>query len=461
MGDLTLPHAFTPRAPYQRRLMAYFDNGGKRGVYVWHRRAGKDLTAMHQTCKLANERVGVYWHFFPTFKQARKAIWEGFTKDGRKIIDAVFPPEIVRARNETEMRIELHNGSIWRLMGTDNVENVGAGPVGVVFSEFALCKPSAWDFVRPMLRENGGWAMFITTPRGNNHAKKLFDMAKKQPGWQWDLRTVYDTGLTYKSNDGRDRDLSPDEMMAEERAEGMAEALIAQEYLCDWTAALVGSVWGDLLRSEPEAWEHPADGVYTAWDLGVSDATAIWFFRLRETGAEFIDHYEATGKPLSHFVDVVDAKGYEYVRHLLPHDARARTLVTGSSVQEMASAHWQGCVEIVPALSLEDGIQAGRWLLQQSGTRFHARTAGDGLEALRHYHYEYDEDRKTLARTPLHDWSSHTADAFRYAALVVRALARRAAPKAPAPPARAPRPLSRVTLDELFAARGDGPKERA
>lgn len=445
-----LPNGFEPR-PYQARLMAYLDNGGTRAVSVWHRRAGKDLTALHQTAKMAHERKAMYWHCLPTYRQAKKAIWDGFTRDGEKIIDAVFPPQIVKRRNESEMLVELKCGSIVQLVGSDTVDSlVGAGPAGVTFSEYSISKPRTWDLIRPMLAENGGWASFIYTPRGNNHGKKLYDIAKADPRWFAELQTIHDTGSL------------PLSLPEEERLAGMPEALIRQEYLCDFTAALVGSVWGDLVEAIEKAgglvpFEHERDAVFTSWDLGISDATAIWFWRLNGDGADFIDHYEAHGKPLSHYFDTLEEKaqtmGYKYAKHWLPHDAAQRTLQTGVSVLDQCRERWgNSSVAIGPSLSLLDGIQAGRWLLQR-GVRLHPRTS-EGVEALKQYHYEYDEDRKTFGSRPEHDWSSHTADAFRYAATVVRhsELMTRPPPKPKpgGPPARA---LDSFTLEELWPTR--------
>jgi phage terminase large subunit len=435
-----LPNDFTPR-PYQRRYMAHFDNGGKRAIWVVHRRGGKDLTAMHQTVKEMHRRRGAYWHVYPTFSQARKAIWEGFTNDGKRIIDQVFPPELVKRKNEHEMFVELRCGSLWRLLG-DKIEVVGAGPVGVVFSEYAVAKPKAADLISPMLMENNGWESYITTPRGRNHAFKLYNAAKDDPRWFCEVQTLYDT-----------RAYEPEATLAAERARGRPEALIRQEYLCDWTAANVGSVWGDLVesleRSEAiSAFEHGGNEVFTSWDLGHTDATAIWFWRLHGGSVEVIDHYEAHGKPMSHYFDVVDARPYSYLKHWLPHDARAKTLQTGSSILEQSLQHWPKQVGVVPNLSLADGIQAGRWLLQQ-GIRIHSRCEA-GIEALRQYHYEYDEDTKAFGLKPEHDWSSHTADAFRYLAVIAKyagVISRKEAPKAPL---KVP-PLSEaITVDRLF-----------
>lgn len=447
--EVTIPHRFKPRE-YQRPYMRYFDNGGKRAVWVIHRRGGKDLTAMHQTCKMAHKRKAAYWHIFPSGEQARKAIWEGFTKDGERIMEQVFPREIRKSPKaflpNAEMVVELKCGSVWRLMGSDRMEVVGAGPAGVVFSEFALAKPSTWNMVRPMLRENEGWASFITTPRGPNHAKKLFDIAKADPNWFCDLKTLFDT-----------RAYDPKTTIAEERASGMPEALIRQEYLCDWSAALVGSVWGDLLeqcekRGGLLAFEPEGSDVFTSWDLGMGDSTAIWFWRPRGDGAEFLDFYEASGRPMSHYFDELEARaksnGFKYVKHWLPHDARQRSWQTGVSIIDQFEQRFGNhAVAIGPELSFADGIQAGRWLLQQTQTRFSPRCT-DGLEALRAYHYHFDENKKTFSSSPVHDWSSHAADAFRYTALVAKyseAVTRKPVKEEPKPVEADP-----VTLDAMW-----------
>lgn len=457
---VSLPHNFAPRW-YQARSQAYFDDGGKRAMEVLHRRAGKDLNALHEECKLAHQRVGVYWHCLPTYKQAKKALWDGFTRDGKRIMEEVFPASIVRRKNETEMLVELKCGSLVQLVGSDTMNNlVGAGPVHVTFSEFALCKPSTWDLVRPMLRENGGSAWFITTPRGKNHAWKLAQVAKQEAGWFYQHLNVHETGAFP----------NPELLLQEERREGMPEALVRQEYLCDWTAALVGSVWGDLLEQLEkaggmEAFTHEKDGLFTSWDLGFTDSTALWVWRLNgEGGVDFVDWYEAHGKPLSHYFDVIEGwekKGYRFVKHWLPHDAAAHTLATGVSILDQALKRFDGAegragVAIGPALSLMDGVQAARWLLQQ-GVRFHPR-CGEGVEALRQYAYAYDEDKKVFTSKPEHSWASHTADAFRYAACVARATELLTRKPKPAPPPQV-KSTKDFTMDEAWALhkpRGSG-----
>ena len=180
---IVIPNGWNPR-PHQRNLWNYLERGGKRAVAVWHRRAGKDSLSVNFTAAQMVERVGVYWHMLPTAKQARKVVWSGVDRQQRKIIDQAFPPVLRKRINDQDMLIELVNGSVWQCVGSDNYNAlVGANPVGVVFSEYSLTDPAAWEYIRPILRENGGWAIFIFTPRGKNHAYDLFETARQNPNW--------------------------------------------------------------------------------------------------------------------------------------------------------------------------------------------------------------------------------------------------------------------------------------
>lgn len=217
-----------------------------------------------------------------------------------------------------------------------------------------------------------------------------------------------------------------------------------------------GSIYGDLIsnleaRGGVSEFAHPTDGIFVTHDLGISDATAQWYWRLNgEGGVDFVDHYEASGKPISHFFDEMDrrrdARGWRYTKLLLPHDARARTLVTGASVLDRFLETYPGLTAMTPELSVEDGLQASRWLLEKP-VRFHSRCA-EGLKALRAYRYAFDEDKKVFSKKPVHDWASHTADAYRYVAVMAKVaeLLTRKVEKPKPPPARA---IDSFTFDEL------------
>ena len=223
-----------------------------------------------------------------------------------------------------------------------------------------------------------------------------------------------------------------------------------------------GAIFGPWIATLMErggirAFDHPLDGVYTSWDLGHADATAIWFWRINtDRRIDVIDHYENAGQGLNHYLDVVDAKGYRYAHHWLPHDARARTLATQQTVLEQCRERWRNGapVDLTPDIGLDDGIGAARWLLEQS-IRIHercdkaARLDQSGIDALRGYRFGWDSGSQCFTRTPIHNWASHTADAFRYLAVVAKVAEAQTRP----PPA--PRPIraglqGRVKLDELW-----------
>lgn len=228
-----------------------------------------------------------------------------------------------------------------------------------------------------------------------------------------------------------------------------------------------GSVYGELLaniqaRGGMEAFEHPSDGIFASFDLGISDSTAIWWWRVCKRGVEFVDHYEAHGEAISHFFGVLDSRPYSLKRVYLPHDARARTLTTGLSVADQFLEHevYGPIMEITPSLDTVDGIAALRWLLEQPETRFHPRCSAvngesdiDGIEALREFRYEWDEDKQVYKKTPLHNWASHTADAGRYVACVVQeaGLIMRQPKKEPP---KGPRSINSFSMDEVWKYAG-------
>jgi hypothetical protein len=397
---------------YQLPVWRYFENGGKRAVCVWHRRAGKDEFCLHLAAVKAQERPATYWHMLPEAAQARKAIWEAVNPhSGKRRIDEAFPRALRATTREHEMLIRFRNGSTWQVVGSDNYDSlIGSPPAGVVFSEYALADPSAWNFIRPILAENGGWAVFIYTPRGPNHGQDLYQYAKADPAWFAELLTVDDTGA-----------IAP-EVLAQEKRELLAthgahgEALFRQEYYCSFTAAIIGAYYGREMEQAEAGGRiaanvyDPALAVHTAWDLGLSDHTAIWFFQQSGFDIRVVDYYAASGFGLDHYARVLQDRGYTYGRHLWPHDGARGELGTGKTLRETA-AGLGFAATIVKRLPVEDGVNAVRKILPRCW--FDREKCAEGLKALRQYRRQWDDARKVFYERPLHDWCSHPADAFR------------------------------------------------
>lgn len=410
MNAITLPNQWWPR-PYQLPVLNYLDNGGRRAVTVWARRHGKDSTAINHTARAAFKRPGLYWHILPTLRQARKAVWNAIDKQGRRVIDQAFPPEIRKRTRDDEMLIELINGSIYQVVGADNHDAlVGSNPVGVIFSEWSIMDAKTWDFIRPILTENEGWAWFIYTPRGRNHGFTLYDMARNNPKWFAEVVDIEKGGV-----------LDVEATLAEERASGMPEELIRQEYYCSFDVGNVGTIFAREMEKanfDGRVTAVPYDPNYlveTAWDLGVRDATAIWFIQRVGFEIRAIDYYEKSGEGLPHFVGVINQKGYAYSRHIGPHDLAQREWASGNSKRQMAENLGIN-FEVAPKLLIEDGINATRAILPRM--RFDAAKCEEGIKALSNYKREYDEDNRVFKPTPVHDWASHGASALRYYAVM-------------------------------------------
>ena len=235
MSDIILPNNWTVR-PHQTNFgKAMLEEGKTRAVCVWHRRAGKDSASLNFTAVASHQKIATYWHMLPTAVQGRNVVWEAIDPNtGIRIIDQVWPKELRAKTNESDMKIELKNGSIWKVVGSDNYDRlVGSNPFGVVFSEYSIADPSAWNYIRPILRENGGWAIFIYTPRGKNHGHDLFEMAKGNPNWFAELLTIDDTSRQNGSP------VVSAEDYREELNSGMDPLMAKQEYYCSFDAGLV------------------------------------------------------------------------------------------------------------------------------------------------------------------------------------------------------------------------------
>lgn len=437
--EVRLPHAGWKPRRYQQNAWNYLRAGGKRAALCWARRHGKDDLSLHYTAIAAHERVGSYWHLLPEQAQARKAIWTQVNPHtGKKRIDEAFPEALRKRTNDQEMFIEFLNGSTWQIAGSDNYNSlVGSSPCGIVFSEYALANPAAWAYLRPILRENKGWAIFISTPRGRNHFYHMIQLAKTEPDWFGEVVTCDDSKLL--SQEELDADLR--ELQAE-HGDTYGKSIWLQENFCSFDAAIPGAIWADSLdrlqlNGRILDFDHARTApVFTGWDLGRTDDTAIWFYQFRGQEIDVIDYWadhgceiydsEAQDKSISHvLLDKVLKYGYKYATHWVPHDARPRRLgMGGKSIlqqfQDAAKKHPElGKFAIAPKLDVQEGIQAVRKTMQIC--RYHATRCDLGLQALRHYHREWDPERKMYLDTPVHDWSSHCADAKRTMALTWKA----------------------------------------
>ena len=271
---IRIPYNWAPR-DYQMNVWRYLERGGKRAICVWHRRAGKDDVCLHWAAASMVDKPATYWHMLPAFSQGRKAIWTAINPHtGKRRIDEAFPHELRVNTNESEMFIRLKNGATWQVVGSDRYDAaVGSSPAGITFSEWALSDPSAWAYLAPIVIENGGWALFITTARGRNHAKSMLDMAQTRPDWFFEVLPVNVTNAMSEAAVEQQR-LEYTGIFGKEAA----DALIDQEYYCSFEAAILGAYWGkEMLLAEQQGriCDVPVNTdlpVHTAWDIGVDDA---------------------------------------------------------------------------------------------------------------------------------------------------------------------------------------------
>jgi len=358
---------------------------------------------------------------FPYANQGRRVIWNGIDRNGKKFLSA-FPDELVQARSDLEMRLILKNGSVYQVLGADDPDKlVGINCIGAVFSEYALMDPKAFDLVRPILNENGGWAIFPSTPRGRNHFHQLIygkdgsPGAIKNPKWYVSIETIETTGAVDPS------------VVEEDRKMGVEEPLIQQEYFCSFDAALQGSYYEkgmSIMVEQKRIGDVPHDQaleVHTAWDLGVNDSMAIWCFQLFNGDPQCIQYIEGTGEGLAYYIkllrDLANKGDWVFGTHFAPHDIAATDLITGKTRLQLARDLGIRFTQ-VPMHEVNDGIEAVRQMLPRC--RMDEKNCYRGIEALKSYRKQWDEKLRVYRDKPLHDWASHPADAFRYLAMGLR-----------------------------------------
>lgn len=410
---VTLPYDFVPR-PYQEQAWnTVMHPDFRRGMQVWPRRNGKDLVDWNLIITKAYQRVGTYFYIAPYYNQARNIIWEGSDGKGRKFLDYVPRPCLGGKPAKLDMRIPLKNGSQIKLLGSDNVDAiVGTNPIGIVYTEFSLHKRGAWDYLRPVLAENDGWALFNFTPRGmGNEAYELYSQAiRSSSNWFLQHLTRDDTGVPSL------------EAIDQDRESGMPEALIQQEYYTSFLSGNVGSYYSTQMQMLHAAGRRtsisyePRLPVYTFWDLGKRDATAVWFIQFTEHEIRVIDYYEQTEKSLIDHIKYVKELPYVYEEHWAPHDIKVEEMSTKKSRWQTAAEH--GIVfNVVPKLPLMEGIEIVREVLPRCW--FDREATKDGWNALVHYHKKYDAKGEVYSEMPAKTWANHGSDAFRMMATVI------------------------------------------
>lgn len=411
---------YIPRIFQKNAFEAILKKGYKRVLLCWPRRAGKDVTAFNVCIRECLRKPMNIYYVFPTYSQAKKVIWDSITNEGLRFLDFI-PREVIDRTNSQEMKIWFKNGSLLQLLGSDSYDTslVGTNPQGIVFSEYALQDPRAYQFVRPILAANGGWAIFISTPRGKNHFWDLYQMAINSSDWFVSKLTVEDTMHI------------PFEEIEKERLEGiMSEDLIQQELYTSFEMGVEGAYYSkiiDKLKLKGQIGVVPYEpgfSVHTSWDLGVRDSTAIIFYQTIGQTIRIIDCYENSKVGLDHYAKVLAQKDYVYGKHFAPHDIAVTEF--GSGISRIEKAKQLGIkfeirtenerkMSAVPNVPVEDGIECVRsnlprmWIDETSCRPL--------IKALENYRQEYDVKRKVYKPHPLHDNNSHFADAMRYLCL--------------------------------------------
>lgn len=407
MQTTTISTGYTPRPafiPFHRRTQRW-------ASLVCHRRAGKTVACVADLGDAAlrsTKEAPRFAYVAPYYTQAKDVAWLYLKRFVGNIPGVTI--------NESELRVDLpHNGARIRLYGADNYDRLrGIYLDGIVLDEYADMDPRAWpEVIRPTLSDRKGWATFIGTPKGRNAFFEMHEIARNSDDWYDLILRADESGL-----------LDEEELADARRT--MTPEQYEQEYLCSFEAAILGAYFGKEMADAERAGRitdvaHDPDlPVYTAWDLGIGDSTAIWFWQAAGSEIRVIDHYEAHSEGLHHYAAVLDAKPYRYADDWVPHDARVRELGTGRTRVETLIG-LKRKPRLVPASKIMDRINALRVLFPRIW--WDRTNCSAGLEALRQYRADYDEKTKAFKDTPKHDWTSHTADAATYMAMAWRELA--------------------------------------
>lgn len=439
MPQIEMPaNGWKPR-PNQQELWDYFndpvtkkfDGTSKRACMIAHRRWGKDDVALNLTGKASLFRPATYWHMLPEYEQGRKAIWNAVNPHtGRRRIDEAFPPSWRKRMDDRGMFIEFQWGATWQVVGSDNYQSlVGTPPAGIVLSEWSKAHPGAWAYLSPILVENKGWALAITTPEGRNHAYNMMREWAKEPGYFSRIQTIEDT-IRHLRAAGIEPPFTLEDIERERRnyhalyGEEAGNAMIEQEYWCSFSAAILGAYWGkDMTKAEQDGRICHLDRIkgwpiHTAWDIGMDDPMAIWVFQVGPGWIHLIDYIEGSGHGFDYYVDWLNERGYKGGNDYVPHDAKQREPgAPGGRTRIQTLFALKRNPVLVPDHKPIDRINAGRRILGRCW--FDEQNCASGIETLRSYKQEWDAANRVFRKTAKHDWASHGADAFGHMAVAV------------------------------------------
>jgi hypothetical protein len=397
---------YRPRSVFED----FHDRKERWAVIVAHRRCGKTVACINDLivkALLENKPHAQYAYIAPYYSQAKSVAWRYLER---------FSEPILAKANQSELWVELVNGARIRLFGADNPDALRGNFLdGVVMDEMADMKPSVWgEIIRPLLADRLGWATFIGTPKGHNAFYDIYNEATKKPNWYVKVLRADQTHLLAQSE-------------LDDAKATMSDNQYEQEFLCSFEAAILGAYYGQEMRRITDLERittvdyDPMFPCHTAWDLGFNDSTSIWWFQVVYGEIRVLDHHSSNGQSIPYYIGLLEQKedefGYKYGYHYLPHDARAKTLASGGkSIIEQISAKIDiKHLKIVPNLSIQDGIQATRLALTRA---WFDNRCEEGIECLRQYQREWNDDKKCFNDRPKHDWTSHSADAFRYLSIV-------------------------------------------
>lgn len=433
MPTIQLPaNGWRPRW-YQQEAWNRWERGIKRQLLIWHRRAGKDELNLNQHAVAAHTRVGTYWHMLPEYSQARKAIWDAVNPvTGKRRIDEAFPLEARDNTRDHDMFIRFKIGSTWQVVGSDNFNAlVGTPPVGITLSEWALANPTAWAYLSPILTENGGWASFISTPRGSNHLKRMLDDFKGDPDWFVQVLGTQDTHAV------------SEEAIEHQRKEyrslfgsEIADMLIEQEFHCSFAGASVGSILARSIDvaeregriSDDVRFDPDGAPVEISSDIGYRDTTVWWFWQREIGGYRVFACLHASGMDADDWIPELDEKltemdiDYKRLGRIwLPHDGMPKTFQSKHTSFERFAQHFTiSKMGQVPASKAVDKVSASRLVAGQC--KFNKTACADGLDGLRAWQFEWNDETRSFSRDPKHDWASHFGDAFAYGAQMMQGL---------------------------------------